>query len=171
MTPLDFDVETLIQQIVTQIRQHPIASKSPKIIGIRTGGLWIAERIHEILGLEEPVAAVNTAFYRDDFETTGLRGNIQATDIPWNVDGAHIILVDDVLFTGRTTRGAINEIFDFGRPSSITLVALIDRQGYRQLPICADIVGLRLETDYPIKLTGPNPLTLCKPDNSLEANS
>lgn len=169
MTPLDFDVEQLIQQIVEEIRQHPVASKAPKIIGIRTGGLWIAERIHQLLDLDEPVGAVNTAFYRDDFETSGLRANIQASDISWNVDGANIILVDDVLFTGRTIRGAINEIFDFGRPSSITLVTLVDRQGYRQLPFCADITGLTLQTDYPVKLTGPSPLVLCKQDNELEA--
>jgi len=171
MKPLEMDVEQLISQLVAQIQQHPIAKSAPKIVGIKTGGVWIAKRLHQALNLEEPVGTINTAFYRDDFETRGFGSNVTPSDIPWDVDGAHIILVDDVLFTGRTIRGAINEIFDFGRPASVTLVALVDRKGYRQLPFQADIVGVEINSDYPIKLQGPKNLTLCQqiPDEEITA--
>jgi pyrimidine operon attenuation protein/uracil phosphoribosyltransferase len=161
MNILDIDVDELIQSIAHKVKNRSDQSIDYKIIGIQTGGVWIAERLRQQLNIKEPIGLVNTAFYRDDFETQGLYSNVVASDISWEVDGAHVLLVDDVLYTGRTVRGALNEIFDFGRPASVTLVTLVNRTGNRQLPFQADISGIELESEYPIKLIGPDPLSLC----------
>ena len=104
---------------------------------------------------------MNISFYRDDFSKVGVNPKVEPTEMPVSIDDKHIILVDDVLFTGRTARAAINEIFDFGRPLSVTLVVLVERDG-KELPISADIAGetLELENDKNIKLVGPEPLVL-----------
>ena len=158
MTELDIDVPELIEQIGTQIKQLDIYSQSPKMIGIRTGGEWVAQQLHKQLGLADELSVIDIAFYRDDFSKIGLNPTVKPSSIPWDVDDQHILLVDDVLFTGRTTRAALNEIFDFGRPASVTLVSLLDRKGCRELPFQADIIGLALECQQKIKLTGPDPL-------------
>ena len=160
MTELDIDVAELIDNICIQLRQKEIFKKSPKMIGIRTGGEWVAQAMHEKLGLEDELGVIDIAFYRDDFSKIGLNPTVKPSSIPWEVDGEHIILVDDVLYTGRTTRAALNEVFDFGRPASVTLVTLLDRRGCRELPFQADIVGMALECSQTIKLTGPEPLKL-----------
>ncbi len=160
MTELDIDVAELIENICTQLQQKEIFRKSPKMIGIRTGGEWVAQAIHEKLALEDELGVIDIAFYRDDFSKIGLNPTVKPSAIPWEIDDEHIILVDDVLFTGRTTRAALNEVFDFGRPASVTLVTLLDRRGCRELPFQADIVGMALECSQTIKLTGPEPLKL-----------
>jgi len=133
----------------------------PAMIGIHTGGAWVAERLHQRLGLEEPLGTLDISFYRDDFTRIGMNPQVRPSQIPFDVDNRHVILVDDVLQTGRTIRAALNEIFDYGRPSSVMLVTLLERSG-RELPIEADIAGLSppLQRHEQIKLTGPDPLEL-----------
>ncbi len=113
------------------------------MIGIRTGGVWLAERLHSMLGIRQPLGILSVSFYRDDFDRIGLHVQKKPSEIPFDVNGAHIVLVDDVLFTGRTIRAAINELFDYGRPASISLAALVDRGG-RELPIEAQYIGIEL---------------------------
>ena len=128
------DAETLCRQLAEQIRPH--LQPNTVLIGIRTGGEWLARRLHVLLGLKQPPGAIDTSFYRDDYGEKGLHANPQRTNIPFSIENTPVLLVDDVLYTGRTTRAAINEIFDFGRPASIELAVLVDRGG-RQLPIAA----------------------------------
>jgi pyrimidine operon attenuation protein/uracil phosphoribosyltransferase len=131
----------------------------PKIIGIHTGGAWVAEALRQRLGIEAPAGSLNITFYRDDYSRIGLHPQVNPSDIPFEVEGQHLLLVDDVLNSGRTIRAALNEIFDYGRPASVTLAVLIRRDG-RELPIEAQIVGkeLQLEKDQQVKITGPDPL-------------
>lgn len=114
------------------------------LVGIHSGGAWLAHRLHQELGLPAPMGTLDISFYRDDFDRIGLHSQVLPSDIPFSVAGRHLILVDDVLYTGRTIRAAMNELFDYGRPASIRLVVLIDRGG-RQLPVCADFAAWRLE--------------------------
>jgi len=158
MTELDINVPQLINNMCQQIKQKPMFAQSPKMIGIRTGGEWVAQEIHKQLELDDELGVIDIAYYRDDFSKIGLNPTVKPSHIPWDIDNQHIILVDDVLFTGRTTRAALNEIFDFGRPASVTLVTLLDRKGCRELPFQADIIGESLECSQTIKLTGPEPL-------------
>lgn len=158
MTELDIDVSSLLENICEQLKSRAIFSHSPKMIGIRTGGEWVAQKLHEKLALPDPLGVIDISFYRDDFSKIGLNPTTQPSDIPWEIDDQHIILVDDVLYTGRTTRAALNEIFDYGRPASVTLVTLLDRKGCRELPFQADVVGMSLECRQTIKVTGPDPL-------------
>jgi pyrimidine operon attenuation protein/uracil phosphoribosyltransferase len=133
----------------------------PYVIGIHTGGVWIADRLHRRLRAETPLGELNIAFYRDDFSRIGIHPEVRPSKLPAPVDDRHLILVDDVLHTGRTVRAAMNEIFDWGRPASISLAVLIDRGG-RELPIQADAVGksMSLREGEHVKLTGPEPLVL-----------
>lgn len=168
MTELDIDVPQLINKICEQLKQKSMFEHSPKMIGIRTGGEWVAQKIHQQLELTDELGVIDIAFYRDDFSKIGLNPTVKPSHIPWDVDNQHIILVDDVLYTGRTTRAALNEIFDFGRPASVTLVTLLDRKGCRELPFQADITGESLECSQTIKLTGPEPLKVTILENSEE---
>jgi pyrimidine operon attenuation protein/uracil phosphoribosyltransferase len=128
------DAETLCRQLADQIRPH--VTPATALVGIRTGGLWLAERLHAELGIRPPLGAIDVSFYRDDFAARGLHASPQRTDMPFKVDGTPVILVDDVLYTGRTTRAALNELFDYGRPARVDLAVLVDRGG-RELPIGA----------------------------------
>ena len=114
-----------------------------KLVGIYSGGAWLAERLSEMLPSEHPVGYIDVSFYRDDYSKKGLRAKVERTDLPFEVDGGRIVLVDDVIFTVRSVRAAINELFDYGRPDAIELAVLIDRGG-RELPIEATYVGARL---------------------------
>jgi len=116
------------------------ADDSLLMIGIRTGGVDVGKHLHNALQLGEALGELNISFYRDDFSTVGLHPVVGPSQVPVNVDGRHIVLVDDVLSTGRTVRAAMNEIFDFGRPSRITLAVLVQRAGH-ELPIRADVIG------------------------------
>lgn len=131
------------------------------MVGIHTGGVWVAERLHALLDLSQPLGQLNIAFYRDDFSRIGLHPRVKPSTLPVEVENSHIVLVDDVLHTGRTIRAALNEIFDYGRPASVTLAALVERNG-RELPIHPDVIGysLCLEQGKYIKLCGPDPLYL-----------
>lgn len=169
-TELDIDVTSLLNDICSKIRERKIFTQAPKMIGIRTGGVWIAEALHQHLELQDPLGVLDISFYRDDFSKVGLNPNVGPSDLPWDLNDQHIILVDDVLYTGRTTRAALNEIFDFGRPASVTLVTLLDRQGCRELPFQADITGMQIKCNQTLKVTGPDPLkvTLLE-DNEVSA--
>ncbi len=128
------DAETLCRQLAEQMR--PQMAPDTVLVGIRTGGLWLAERLHAALGIQAPLGAIDVSFYRDDYGSRGASVRPQRTAIPFKVAGASIVLVDDVLYTGRTTRAALNELFDFGRPARVDLAVLVDRGG-RELPVAA----------------------------------
>ena len=128
------DAEAQCAELAALIR--PQLQANTLLVGIHSGGAWIARRLNELLGLSGEIGLIDVSFYRDDFGAKGLHPQIKPTSIPFDVEGRSLILVDDVLFTGRTTRAAINEIFDYGRPASIKLAVLADRGG-RELPICA----------------------------------
>lgn len=136
------DAEQLLERLAAAIR--PELRPDTCLVGIHTGGVWVARRLHALLGLGTPLGSVHVAFYRDDYKQKGLAAGVRPSDLTFDVDDAHIVLVDDVLYTGRTIRAAMNEIFDFGRPTSIRLAALVDR-GERQLPICPQYVGAILD--------------------------
>ncbi|TAH45507.1 MAG: bifunctional pyr operon transcriptional regulator/uracil phosphoribosyltransferase PyrR [Betaproteobacteria bacterium] len=140
------DAETLCRQLAEQIRPHVTADTA--LVGIHTGGLWLAERLHALLGIRKPLGAIDVSFYRDDYASKGLHARPQRTGIPFDVDGAPVILVDDVLYTGRTTRAALNELFDFGRPARVDLAVLVDR-GSRELPIAARYCAHTLSDPLP----------------------
>ncbi len=133
------------------------------MIGIHTGGVWIAERLHTLLGLPEPLGHLDISFYRDDFTRIGVHPQVRPSHLPVRVDDRHLILVDDVLQTGRTVRAALNVLFDYGRPASVTLAVLVVRDG-RELPIAADVVGFEgfFGAEDQIKLSGPTPLVLLR---------
>ncbi len=158
---MDINVDNLISQMADQLSARLEGRPEPLMIGIHTGGVWVASQLHELLQLSEPLGILNIAFYRDDFSRIGKHPNVEPSNLPFDVDNRDVILVDDVLYTGRTIRAAMNEIFDYGRPSSISLAALLDRSG-RELPIQADVVGrqLSLSEEEHVKLCGPSPLTL-----------
>ncbi|MDW8468198.1 MAG: bifunctional pyr operon transcriptional regulator/uracil phosphoribosyltransferase PyrR [Burkholderiales bacterium] len=136
------DAEALLPALAAELRAR--LGPQTAMIGLYTGGAWLAERLHAMLGLSVPLGLMDIAFYRDDYARQGLKHDPKRTRIPFDVEGRDILLVDDVLYTGRTVRAAMNELFDYGRPRSIALVVLADRGG-RQLPICAQHVGARLE--------------------------
>ena len=114
------------------------------LVGIYTGGAWVAERLHRQLGLATPLGVLAVTLHRDDFGVRGLHPEVRRSQIPFDVDGREVVLVDDVLHTGRTVRAALNELFDFGRPSVVRLAVLADRGG-RELPVSADFMGARVE--------------------------
>lgn len=162
----NYDIESILDDMADSLKkkfpslnQSASTNKEPMMIGIHTGGVWVAEALHKRMALSEPLGTLNISFYRDDFTRIGMHPQVLPSKVHANVEGREIILVDDVLYTGRTIRAAINEIFDYGRPSSITLVSLIERDG-RELPIKADVVGfhMALDADQQVKLTGPTPL-------------
>ncbi len=136
------DAEQLCEQLAREL--EPRIGPKTAMIGIHTGGAWLAERLHAALGIREPLGLMDIAFYRDDYHAQGLHHDPKRTKISFDVSGRDLLLVDDVLYTGRTVRAAMNELFDYGRPQSISLVVLADRGG-RQLPICAQHCGARLE--------------------------
>lgn len=133
----------------------------PLMVGIHTGGVWVAERLHQLLSLEESLGKLDISFYRDDFTRIGINPVVKPSQLPEAVDGRHIILVDDVLQTGRTIRAALNELFDYGRPASVILAVLAQRGG-RELPIEPNVTGLSGQptNGQHIKLSGPDPLIL-----------
>lgn len=135
------DAESLLRELAGKMRAE--VTENTGLVGIHTGGAWVAERLHRELKITCPLGSLDISFYRDDYGKIGLHPDVKATAIPFDVDGRDIILVDDVLYTGRTIRAAMNVLFDYGRPSRIRLAALVDRGG-RQLPIAAQFAGTTL---------------------------
>ncbi len=136
------DAEALCLELARKLKGG--VTDSTGIVGIRSGGAWLAERLHRELALATPLGVLDISFYRDDFNSAGLHHQVKPSQIPFDVNDRHIIVVDDVLYTGRTVRAAMNELFDYGRPGRIELAALVDRGG-RQLPIAAQNVGAVLQ--------------------------
>lgn len=157
----------LIRQMAVDLRAH-LARRNisePRFIGIRTGGIWVAQALLQELGSDEPLGTLDVSFYRDDFSQNGLHPQVRPSDLPFEIEGQHLILVDDVLMSGRTIRAALNELFDYGRPASVTLVCLLDLDA-GELPIRPNVVGatLSLAPHERVKLTGPAPLALERQD-------
>ncbi len=156
-------VAPLLDSLQTGLERHFSARgvEDPLMVGIYTGGAWIAETLHRRLGLSSPLGTLDISFYRDDFTRIGMNPQVRPSRLGESVEGRHVVLVDDVLYTGRTVRAALNELFDYGRPDSVTLAVLVDRGG-RELPVRADVVALSLELppSFQIKLSGPDPLAL-----------
>ncbi|HEV2611562.1 MAG TPA: bifunctional pyr operon transcriptional regulator/uracil phosphoribosyltransferase PyrR [Noviherbaspirillum sp.] len=140
MPNLNLDAEALYQTLARSIKSGLASAENIAIVGIHSGGAWLAERLASELQLTGRLGFIDVSFYRDDYAERGLHADVKPSQIPFAVDGATILLVDDVLYTGRTTRAAINELFDYGRPARIMLAALVDRGG-RELPIAADFVA------------------------------
>lgn len=135
-------VDELIDRLAAQMRPH--MTPDTVLVGIHTGGVWIAERLHAALGLRQPLASIDVSFHRDDHHLgNGLRAGGRPSHLPDATGGAHLVLVDDVLQTGRTIRAALNEIFDYGRPAKVELAVLVDRGG-RELPVAATYCPLTL---------------------------
>jgi len=155
-------VEALIEKLTQALTPCFSSPESlPVIVGIETGGVWIAEQLQQRISPGAELGRLNISFYRDDFTRIGLHPTVKPSILPTDIDDRTIILVDDVLQSGRTVRAAMNEIFDYGRPKKIVLAILIDR-GEREIPIQADFVGatLQLDSGSHIKLEGPEPLKL-----------
>jgi len=156
------EVETLIGRMADSLR-HEMDSRgvdNPLMLGIHTGGAWVADRLHKLLHIEAPLGALDISFYRDDFTRIGMNPEVRPSNIPDSVENRHIILVDDVLQSGRTIRAALNEIFDYGRPASVMLAILVERNG-RELPIEPTVCGMKVEgLNNQVTLTGPDPLNL-----------
>jgi pyrimidine operon attenuation protein/uracil phosphoribosyltransferase len=137
----------LIEQLVAQLR--PRVTPATVLVGIHTGGVWVAEALHAALGLTTPLASIDVAFHRDDHHLgNGLKAAGRVSHLPDDVEGAHLILVDDVLYTGRTIRAALNELFDYGRPANVELAVLVDRGG-RELPVAATYCAYALSKPLP----------------------
>jgi pyrimidine operon attenuation protein/uracil phosphoribosyltransferase len=130
----------LAERVTAELKADLAQESKVAIVGIHSGGAWIAERLADELKLKDRLGFIDVSFYRDDYAEKGLPAEVKPTQIAFEVEGATVLLVDDVLYTGRTTRAAINELFDYGRPAKILLAALIDRGG-RELPIAADWVA------------------------------
>lgn len=136
----ELDAEALYGVLAQQVKTGLTGIDHLAVVGIHSGGAWLAERLAAELGLSARLGFIDVSFYRDDYAEKGLPPAVKPSQIPFDVEGATILLVDDVLYTGRTTRAAINELFDYGRPAKILLAALVDR-GERELPVAADFVA------------------------------
>jgi pyrimidine operon attenuation protein/uracil phosphoribosyltransferase len=136
------DPEILVAQLAAQMRGK--LAPDAALVGIYTGGVWVAERLHRLLAMTPPLGTLAVTLHRDDFSRIGLHREARRSQIPFPVDGREVVLVDDVLYTGRTIRAALNELFDFGRPRTVRLAVLADRGG-RELPVAADFTGARVE--------------------------
>lgn len=163
MRTAEYDIDATLADMAGRLGQllGMRGITDPCMVGIHTGGVWIAQRLRALLDLKEPLGALSISFYRDDFSQIGLHPEVKPSDLPFDVDNRHIILVDDVLQSGRTVRAALNELFDYGRPASVILATMVERSG-RELPIQADVVGIHMELgpDEQVKLTGPDKLAL-----------
>ncbi len=154
-------IEPLLAALVDSVRQALNQRPDPLVVGIHSGGVWLARHLAQAMQLTDPIGTLDISFYRDDLSRNGFNPTVRPSQIPWDIEGRHLLLVDDVLYSGRTVRAALNELFDYGRPASVTLAALIARNG-RELPIEPQAIGARLhlEPNQQIKLRGPDPLRL-----------
>ena len=150
----------LIEQLAKDLTPFIEADPKAVIIGIETGGYWVAQALHKQLAPDSALGKLNISFYRDDYSKAGLHPTVKPSEITENLDDRTVILVDDVLYTGRTIRAAMNEIFDYGRPDKIILAVLIERDG-RELPIQADFsaLSMHLKPNEQVKIHGPDPIT------------
>ena len=143
MSKLVLDAEALYADLLSSMRlQLASSNPAPRLVGVTSGGAWLAQRLQQDLGLAGACGVLSSSMHRDDFSQRGLSASGQ-TLLPFDVNGEHIIVIDDVLYTGRTIRAVINELFDYGRPASVRLMVLVDRGG-RELPLQADLAVARL---------------------------
>ena len=161
MTHNNLEISPLLTKLETELKSLILSRKlnNPLMIGIHSGGAWVAEQLHHRLNIKEPLGVIDISFYRDDFSQIGMHPKVKPSLLPTHTEGRDIILIDDVFYTGRTIRAALNEIFDFGRPNQVVLGVLIERDG-QQVPLKPDCAGcnITLPAGQRIKLTGPSPL-------------
>jgi pyrimidine operon attenuation protein / uracil phosphoribosyltransferase len=158
MSSLMLDAEALYGELQRGMRTLLAASPSPtRLVGVASGGAWLAERLHQDLAISGMPGVLSSSMHRDDFSSRGMASSAQTT-LPFDVNGAHLIVVDDVLYTGRTIRAVLNELFDYGRPASVKLVVLVDRGG-RELPVQAELAVAR------VSLPGSQSLELVRADD------
>ena len=141
MSTITLDAAALYAELLAGVR--PLLRPDTSLVGVWSGGAWLAERLQADLGLPGKHGVISSALHRDDFGARGLSATTDATQLPFSIDGRHMLLLDDVLYTGRTIRAVINELFDYGRPASVQLAVLVDRGG-RELPIQADYAAARV---------------------------
>ena len=141
MSTLVLDAEALYRELLRGVQQ--LRTPDTRLVGITSGGAWLAERLHKDMGLPGGVGIISSVMHRDDFAKRGISGAGQQTQLDFDVNDSHIILLDDVLYTGRTIRAVLNELFDYGRPASVKLAVLVDRGG-RELPVQADYAAARV---------------------------
>jgi pyrimidine operon attenuation protein/uracil phosphoribosyltransferase len=157
------DTERLLTQLRQDLMRHLHDSRyaQPVLVGIRTGGVWVARALAAQMGHPGPVGELDIAFYRDDFSRLGLHPEVRPSRLHGDLKDRHVVLVDDILWTGRTVRAAMNELFEYGRPASVSLAVLVVRDGH-ELPIAADAAGICLDLGpgQHLKLRGPEPLRL-----------
>lgn len=137
---LTLDAEALYRELLRGVQQ--LRRPDTRLVGITSGGAWLAERLQKDLGLVGEPGVISSAMHRDDYARRGLAATAQ-TRLDFDVNGAHILLLDDVLYTGRTIRAVLNELFDYGRPAAVLLAVLVDRGG-RELPVQADFAAARV---------------------------
>jgi len=137
---LVLDAEALYRELLRGMRQ--MLTMQTRLVGIASGGVWLAARLQQDLGLADAPGTISSVMHRDDFAQRGLAAGAQ-TSLPFDVNGADVVLLDDVLYTGRTIRAVLNELFDYGRPASVKLAVLVDRGG-RELPVQADFAAARV---------------------------
>jgi pyrimidine operon attenuation protein/uracil phosphoribosyltransferase len=142
VTTLALDAQALYKELLRGV-QPLRAANDARLVGITSGGAWLAERLQKDLGLAGNAGIISSAMHRDDFSKRGLAAAAQQTQLDFDVNGTHVILLDDVLYTGRTIRAVLNELFDYGRPASVQLAVLVDRGG-RELPVQADYAAARV---------------------------
>ena len=142
MSQLQLDAEALYAELRRGV-QALQGAQPRQLVGVPSGGAWLAERLQRDLGLPGDVGVISSVMHRDDFAQRGLGTAAMQTRLPFDVNGAHVLLIDDVLYTGRTLRAVINELFDYGRPASVQLAVLVDRGG-RELPMAADFAATRV---------------------------
>ena len=157
------NLDPVINDMASRLSAHVEYRKldTPIMVGIRTAGVWLAEILHKKLKIDDELGELNINYYRDDFSKNGLHPQIEASKLPFSIEDRHIILVDDVLYTGRTIRAAMNELFDYGRPASIVVAVLFEREG-RELPISAQVAGIKrnLDPNQYIEVSGPKNMEL-----------
>jgi len=141
MTTILLDAEALYAELRSGVRA--LLDPETALVGIWSGGAWLAERLHRDLGRSGRPGVISSRLHRDDFGSRGLAGGADATSLPFDVEGRPVLLIDDVLYTGRTVRAVLNELFDYGRPASVALAVLVDRGG-RELPIAPAFAAARV---------------------------
>ena len=161
------EVAPLLDQMADALRQRfeKTGLNNIALVGIHSGGVWIAEQLHQRLQLSEAMGTLDISFYRDDYTRVGLNPSVKPSNLPFTTESRHVVLVDDVIMSGRTIRAALNELFDYGRPDSVTLVTLLDLPG-RELPVQPDITGMRLQLPEGVRIklsADPLKLALLEP--------
>ena len=140
MSALMLDAEALYRELLAGVQT--LCTTNSRLVGVTSGGVWLAQRLQHDLQREGAVGTISSAMHRDDYARRGLASSVQ-THIPFDVTGSEVLLLDDVLYTGRTLRAVLNELFDYGRPGSVRLAVLVDRGG-RELPVQADFAAARV---------------------------